>query len=231
MKRIDLTQAEEHIPMGIGCIDSLLNGGLEKGVITEVFGEGGSGKTNFAMHFAVSCLNSGKNVIYIDSEGFSSERFLQISGGNREILQRMYLYRVLSVEDQEISIMKSQKMMEKEGNFSMVIIDSFTEHFRAERDEKSNRPPSMQKQLSILGTMAAEHDIPVLITNQIYMDVDKGNFQAYGGYFLNHSVKTILSIEKLSPGKRVLKVVKHRSIQEELSCEFYLLNIGIACNP
>ncbi|EQD75428.1 DNA repair and recombination protein RadB [mine drainage metagenome] len=51
MKRIDLLETDEHLPMGIGCIDSLLNGGLEKGVITEVFGEGGSGKTNFAMHF------------------------------------------------------------------------------------------------------------------------------------------------------------------------------------
>ena len=81
MKRVDLTQPEVHVPMGVGCIDSLLNGGLERGVITEIFGEGGSGKSNFAMHFAISSLNSGKSVIYIDSEGFSVERFMQIAGG------------------------------------------------------------------------------------------------------------------------------------------------------
>ncbi|MHB8361201.1 MAG: DNA repair and recombination protein RadB [Thermoplasmataceae archaeon] len=231
MKRIDLLEKDEHIPMGIGCIDSLLNGGLEKGVITEVFGEGGSGKTNFAMHFAVSCINSGKSVIYVDTEGFSTERFMQIAGGNRDISNGMFLYRVTNLEDQEISIIKSQKIIEKEDKFGLLIIDSFTEHFRSERDEKSNRPPSMQKQLAILGTIAAEQNIPVLITNQIYMDVDSGNFQAYGGYFLNHSVKTILSIDKISSGKRLLKIVKHRSIPEDISCEFYLLNIGIACNP
>ena len=231
MKRVDLTQPEGHIPMGVGCIDSLLNGGLERGVLTEIFGEGGSGKTNFAMHFAISVLNSGKSVIYIDTEGFSVERFMQIAGGNRDVTKKLFLYRVTSLEDQEVALLKSQKMIEKDSDFDMLIIDSFTEHFRAERDDKSNRPPSMQKQLSVITSIASEHNIPVLITNQIYMDVDSGNFQAYGGYFLNHSVKTILTLEKIEPGKRLLRIVKHRSIQEGLSCQFYLLNIGIACNP
>ena len=54
--------------------------------------------------------------------------------------------------------------------------------------------------------LSSEHNIPVLITNQIYVDVESGNFQAYGGYFLNHSVKTILALEKIEPGKRLLKL-------------------------
>jgi len=59
-------------------LDELLEGGVEAGIITEIYGEGGTGKTNICIQAAKSCVEEGKKVIYIDTEGISKERLLQV---------------------------------------------------------------------------------------------------------------------------------------------------------
>ena len=81
MDKVDLSKPPEKIPLGVNCIDELTSGGIEPEVITEIYGEGGSGKSNLSMQYAISTIKSGKSVLYFDTEGFSSERFIQISGG------------------------------------------------------------------------------------------------------------------------------------------------------
>ena len=43
---------------GVKGIDKLLDGGLEEGIVTEIYGEGGSGKTSFALMIAVRVAES-----------------------------------------------------------------------------------------------------------------------------------------------------------------------------
>ncbi|MCL5438143.1 MAG: DNA repair protein RadB, partial [Candidatus Thermoplasmatota archaeon] len=78
MEKVEISK-DTRLPSGIACIDELTEGGLEPGIITEIFGEGGSGKTNLCIIFSLSALLSGQSVIFLDSEGFSSERFLQVT--------------------------------------------------------------------------------------------------------------------------------------------------------
>jgi len=61
-------------------MDKLLNGGIERDAITNIYGPAGSGKTNIAL--AATIITSGeKKVIYMDTEGsFSLERFRQLGG-------------------------------------------------------------------------------------------------------------------------------------------------------
>jgi len=84
-----------------GCksIDELLGGGFESGTVTQLYGEAGSGKTNICLQAAVECAKKGESVIFIDSEGFSPERFLQIAqsrtGGSEDvesIARRIMIY-------------------------------------------------------------------------------------------------------------------------------------------
>ena len=77
MKQKDV-QPDLKLPTGIGCIDEMLGGGFDRGVLNQVFGEGGVGKTNIAMQAAINSIQSGKKVIYIDTEGFSSTRFFTV---------------------------------------------------------------------------------------------------------------------------------------------------------
>ena len=45
--------AADRLPTGISSVDRLLGGGLETDSLTEVYGEGGSGKTLFCLEVAL----------------------------------------------------------------------------------------------------------------------------------------------------------------------------------
>ena len=53
-------------------LDHLLDGGIESQAITEIFGEAGTGKTNFCLQASRECAQSGRKVAFIDQirQGF-----------------------------------------------------------------------------------------------------------------------------------------------------------------
>lgn len=60
----------DSIPTGCNRIDSLMNGGFKRGVITVLAGPTKGGKTMLATQTAIHNLILGKNVLYIDTEGY-----------------------------------------------------------------------------------------------------------------------------------------------------------------
>lgn len=230
MEKISLTEDLHRLPVGVNCIDNVMGGGLEPKVITEIYGEGGSGKTNLSMQFTISALKSGKSVIYLDTEGFSTERFLQMCGEDNEIASNMMLYRIESLDDQELAIMKSAKMFEKNRKIGLMVIDSFTEYFRLEKSaDYSSRIAGFQKQLNMLSGIALRNGIPVLMTNQIYQNVESNQLLPFGGFIIDHVMKAIFKLEKTGMGKRKMTVFKHRSIPEGNEGEFRIVDYGITC--
>ena len=62
-------------------IDELLDGGFEKGSLTQIFGPPSSGKSNITLSLAVNVARTDKKVLYIDTEGgISIDRIKQIAG-------------------------------------------------------------------------------------------------------------------------------------------------------
>ncbi len=234
MEKIKLTDQILKLPSNYSCIDNLMNGGIESGIITEFYGEGGAGKTNLAILFSASALLSGHPVIYIDSEGLSIERVKDISHGDMEILKMMNIYRVKSIDDQYLSLIKSEKLIsekrESVKSFGLLIVDSFTNFFRMETGKDPGaRMEGYEKQLNILSGIAVKNNIPVLITNQIYADVNNNSIEPFGGFFIDHAMKAIYKIEKMSGGTRRISVIKHRSIGEGKYADFKINNDGIEC--
>ena len=72
------------VPTGCKPLDDLLGGGFERGTITELFGEGGSGKSNIVLVLAAGVARAGKKAIIIDTEGISLERLFQVCGGPKD---------------------------------------------------------------------------------------------------------------------------------------------------
>lgn len=230
MEKVDPAQKTEKLPMGVNCIDALMGGGLESGVITELYGEGGSGKSNMSMLFALSAIKMGKNAILIDTEGFSTDRFMQLTGGSEEYAKDLLLYRVSSLDDQELALMRVSKMLDKNSKIGVVIVDSFTEYFRVEKTaDHSSRTSGFQKQLGLLSTVAVKGSIPVLITNQIYQDVESKLLNPFGGFVVDHSMKAVYQLERVAPGKRRISVSKHRSLPEGSKTDFRIVDYGISC--
>ncbi|MEM0156015.1 MAG: DNA repair and recombination protein RadB [Thermoplasmataceae archaeon] len=230
MDRVEIGDLQQKLPLGVGCIDKLLAGGIENSVITEIYGEGGSGKTNLALLFSISCTKLGKRVIFIDTEGVSPDRVLQISGENDQYRENLMIFRARSLEDQELALMRSERLIEKYGNVGLVVIDSFTEYFRLEKTaDAAARIAGFQKQLSHISRIAVKFKIPALITNQVYQDIDSGSLQPFGGYVINHAMKAIFEITKIGNGKRRFTVIKHRSIAEGVFADFRIVSYGITC--
>ncbi len=75
-----IIQKPENILSGCRCIDELLGSGFERGIVTQIYGASGTGKTNICIQLAVAAVRNGKKVVFIDTEGFSAERFRQIAG-------------------------------------------------------------------------------------------------------------------------------------------------------
>jgi DNA repair protein RadB len=73
-------------------------------------------------------------------------------------------------------------------------------------------------QLSYLTEIARKKEIPVIVTNQIYADLESGEdgrTKMVGGDILRYASKCLIELKKLPDGKRVAILRKHRSLPEK----------------
>ena len=215
-------------PLSCGNIDGLLGGGFETGTVTQIYGEAGSGKTNICLQLTVECAKSGMRVIYIDTEGFSIERFNQIAGDDaKRLSSSVVIFEPLSFDQQYAAIKESDKIVEE--NIGLIILDSVTLFYRYELDDEHgiSLKRELANQVAHLLGLARKHKVAVLITNQVYTNVDKNEFCPVGGNMLSHLSKVIIQLEKLDFGKRRAILKKHRSMPEGTSCSFVLTSNGV----
>lgn len=133
--------------------------------ISLIYGPPASGKSTLCLQIAAN--NPGK-VIYIDTENsFSIERIQQMNPLVQLDTLIVLKAKRYSEQTKAIATLKSTK------NISLVIIDSFTAHYRNKsREEKKlfiNK--SFRKMLQEL----KELKVPVILTSQIYTDFKKQN--------------------------------------------------------
>ncbi len=208
----------------------MLNGGIEKGCITEIYGEAGSGKTNICLSTAIQVAREDKYVIYVDTEGVSMERFSQL-GGNEELAKKILFYKAYKFSHQTEIIERAVNLIEKRGDISLLIVDSMTEFYRAERgveeDISSKRRSSLAWQLSLLNSIARKKNVAVLITNQVYLNTTTKEIKPIGGHTLHHNAKAIIFLRKIGNGYREAVLKKHRSLPEGLVARFIIKEDGL----
>jgi len=218
-----------HLTTGSKSLDDLLEGGLEGGAITLLFGEAGSGKTNVCLQIASIVAQAGKKVIYIDTEGVSMERLKQVSGeGYEEVMKNLLLFEPHSFEEQEKFVDKAVRLAESSLEVGVIILDSATIHYRLTRNEEERGArKTLSPQLAKLLAVGRTKSIPVLLTSQVYTDIEKGTFEPLGGHVLLHNAKAILRLEKVSTGTRRAIIVKHRHLEEGRRTDFRITKSGV----
>jgi DNA repair protein RadB len=211
-------------------LDDLLEGGLEGGAITLFFGEAGSGKTNICLQIASLVASSGKKVIYIDTEGVSLERLKQIAGDNyEEVMKNVLFFEPHNFDEQEKFVDKAVKLAESSLEVGVMILDSATIHYRLTRnDEERGVRKSLSPQLAKLLAAARSKDIPIILTSQVYTDIEKGTFEPLGGHVLLHNAKAILRLDKVGTSARRAVIIKHRHLEEGRKADFKLTKDGVA---
>ena len=214
------------IPLGCSQVDRLLGGGIEKGSVTLVYGEAGSGKTNICLQLARNMAIQGEKVAYIDSEGLSSERLSQVFVGHEDCIKNLLVFEVHSFSEQSDRIDKIEKLAST-GTISLVIIDSLTMFYRLNYEDSYVRNDFI-RQTEILLNMARQYDIAVMLTSQVYSNITNGGVEFLGGHALHHNAKTIIRLDKRTDGRRAAVIMKHRSLPEGRSAMYRITETGIS---
>ncbi|MCL4412014.1 MAG: DNA repair and recombination protein RadB [Candidatus Thermoplasmatota archaeon] len=219
----------ERISTGLARLDKCIEGGFEKGIITEIYGEPGSGKTNLVLFAAIKSAEVGK-VIFIDTEGVSTERISQITR-DKPSLSNLKFFRIRSYEEQLESVPKILNLVQSMNDVVLLVFDTITVHYRVEREIRAElrkkTSNTLNTQIEMLSNLALSKDIPVILVNQVYTDKSTSEVQPVGGSALSHIAKAIFMIRKLGTGRRELTVVKHRSLPEDVKCPFVITENGI----
>jgi len=211
-------------------LNKWLFGGYETDIITVIYGDSGSGKTNFCLLAAVSQAKKGNKVIYIDTEGgFSSERIKQLSPEDyKEILNNIFLLKPTNFDEQKKAFEELLKYLKNE--ISLIVVDGMTILYRLEFAAARETNDGMQKinselvkQMRTLAEIARKREIPILVTNQIYKWEDEKKM--VGGDILKYWSKCHIELEN-DKGHRSAILKKHRSMPEK-TLEFQITQDGI----
>ena len=209
-------------------IDDLLNGGIESGCITNFYGAPASGKSQVALQACVACVRSGKKAIFVDTEGgFSLERLEQIS--NREAAGSIILLEPKTWKEQIDSMMKVEKLSRKE-DIGLVVVDSIVALWRLEiTDDTFNEVNrDLASQLALLSKIARDKDIPVLVTNQVYADLESGKLELSSRNIVKWWSKNMVELSHTGrTGCRSARIAKARSLPEDRTGEFQIVQEGL----
>jgi DNA repair protein RadB len=218
------------LPTGIPALDELLGGGLDTDAITEVYGEGGTGKTIFCLQVALQVALSGRWVVYIDTEGLSVNKLEAMAGPRLpEALEHLLISSPSSLDDQNRAVATATRLA-RDGTrpVGLIVVDSATMHYRlalgGPDEEKARRELGLE--LAQLVSAALQVPVPVLITNQVWRKVTDGTLEPVGGAFLNHAAKTILRFDRLTGDRRRAVLMKHRS-RPDGAVEFRISDRGL----
>ncbi len=220
----------DSIPFECQSLDNILEGGVERGCLTLLYGEAGSGKTNLCLVLARNVVNEGKKVFYVDTEGVSMERLRQISGDHFDNVSENILFsEVHTFRDQQKMVDRGVKVAEANDDIGMIVVDSITMYYRSSSRGELSERKNLAWQVVNLLRAARRQKIPAVITTQVFTDVEKGTYEALGGHAMHHAAKTIVRLDKLSAGKRRAVIMKHRHLPEGMGAEFRITQDGITC--
>jgi DNA repair protein RAD51 len=157
------------ISTGLQKLDEFLGGGIPAGVIVDIFGGNGTGKTQLLLQLSINSINNGGSVLYLDTTGgFRPERILEIQNKSNlefDILEKITVSRITNTSEQIKSIKTLQKNV-----FSLIIIDNVTDLFSYEykTDESIFEKNTLfSRYMHELSNFAITNKIPIIVTNMI----------------------------------------------------------------
>ena len=163
------------ISTGLLKLDNFLSGGIPNGIIVDIFGGNGTGKTQLLLQLSINSIKNGGNVLFLDTTGgFRPERILEIqkkSNMDFNLLDKITVSRITNTSEQINSIKNLQ-----EHNFSLIVIDNITDLFSYEYKNNESifeKNSLFMKYMHELSVYAIIHKIPIVITNMIRNIDDK----------------------------------------------------------
>jgi DNA repair protein RadB len=218
---------------GCGALDAVLGGGIERGVVTQLYGPPASGKTNVALTVAAEAAVAGERVLYLDTEDLSLTRFRDIAAARAdetpvaELTERLIVSEAADFDEQSEAVRDTEEFADRVG---LIVLDSATGFYRLERtgeDREGETLRAVARQITHLLALAKRHDLAVLVTNQVFTDPDADRTRPLGGNTLEHWTGVVVRLERFRGGNRRATVEKHRSEPAGERARFQITDTGI----
>ena len=181
---------------GSSGLDLLFGGGIPLGLIMEIAGESGTGKTQLCHQLCVTVQMDeehgglGGRAVYIDTEGtFRPERIIQIAK-YRGLELRTTLKNILLASArtfaEEYSLISSVERLDE--SYKLLIIDTLTSPLQAEyADDVVTRRWALGRLLMKLREVAGR-GMAIVVTNRVISDPNTGEVRPLGGTLMAQGV-------------------------------------------
>src|SRR5919202_4945253 len=170
-------------------IDRLLGGGIRTGIVTDIYGQSGAGKSQLCFTL---CANHAKHsrqedrILFIDTVGtFRPERISEIAGSRRSntLLNKIMFIRALNTYDQINAI-----GLIPDINPRLIIIDTATSLF-SDEFRGAARHLVLMNYIHRLSLAAINFDCAVVITNMVRDTPIRTTIMDQGGHNITASIK------------------------------------------
>ncbi len=221
---------EDSYKLQLGCfLDDVLGGGVESRIITQLYGPAGTGKTNFCLMALLSCVRRGKKAVFIDTEaGRSLDRLKQLAKKDfQAALENSVFLEATTFEEQNSIVENLEGIMS--DKIGLIIVDSAVALYRLHMDGENAPATNRQfsRQISKLVELARRHNLPVLITNQVYSSFEDGSVEPVGGSILSYRSKAVIELKEGKPGEKIAVLRRHRSMPENIEARFAITSDGV----
>lgn len=215
------------VPTGCLMLDRALDGGLQPGGLTLIYGEAETGKTTLAIQCSVNAARMKYKVLFIDADGtFTPERLMQIALQDyEEALQSIVLFTPSTFEEQSSLIDNLEKFVS--GNVGLVVFDTITSLYRSEivgREEAFRANRELNRQVATLEHIAKKFNIPVLIISQVRSVITEidAYIEPVASRVLRYWSSSIIGFFRTSK-HNVIRAVVEKSAGVEKKITLYLL--------
>src|SRR3989344_1564527 len=152
------------ISTGIKKLDHFLGGGIKSGIITDIFGATGTGKTQLAMQITINSLLQGGQVLFQDTTGqFRPERMLDM------------------IKEPNFSLVVIDN-----------VTDLFSFEFNKE-DQNLEKNVTFMEYMHELSFISIQKKLPIIVTNMIRQidDLEKENLAKSISMFTHIKIKLL----------------------------------------
>lgn len=212
------TRSTEIQAVSTGCLSldtSIGVGGIPRGMITEMYGPEGSGKTTIALNTAKVLAEKGEKTLYIEVEQLLNEKTLKSVLGENTPTENIVIVSPQSAED---AFMMAEKGIES-GEFGLIVIDSIGAMASRKEKEVDFDKDTMGQLPRIVGKFIKRNvydirtsNVAVLLLNQVRDNVGAyiKSFKTPGGHQLQHEAAVRISLtkgENLTRGKEIVGIL------------------------
>ncbi|MFH1376036.1 MAG: AAA family ATPase [Candidatus Woesearchaeota archaeon] len=180
--------------------------------ISMIFGPAATGKTTLCMQLSLKAAEN-KKVLFVDTEGgFSTDRLKQMKPDFEKELANILVYRAKNF-DEQVNFLNNIEEITKNGDFGLIIIDTIGMQYRKALQDGDYGEVNKRLLLNLrkLTHVAEDLDIPIIMTNQVYSNME-GEQKYLGGKMVLGFAKFLVELKKeprkaviLKPEEKILK--------------------------